>query len=793
MLFVLAVGAYLAHLGWHRRLPGPTRLDWPIVGIVAAYTLAIGFSVYPRFSIEAAFLIGAVVFTFYLFSDFDELTPPAIVRGLAGIGIAGAVLALVQVGEDYVQHLELVAAVEGGFGLGDVLPPSVPRVHDVGDHVNLLAMALNLTLPFALLLALQGRRVERWIGAPGACAILLALFFTVSRGAWLSAALALPLLAVLYARRESGLPALQTLRLPRSVMAGGLAVCALAAIAGGAVVATRWDSRPEWLFRSSLSPRYDANKVGLRIARDEPLTGAGPNTYSLLYNVYSGDYPIENIHPHNGYIGVLVDAGILGAMTVAAAGIVLIASLLQTYRSGSPQRRAIAAACIAALASVAVHAFFDLPNLSKTAMLTLAVVAALSLKIGRRPPGPARFLSLANLPRLAILAFVPLVLAGWLWTDRGHAAYDDSLAALAKGEFDAAVRQALEAAEDDPDFAAYHFHAGVMQAISYFVHNDRGDPLPRMLDGAVASLRRGLDLEPRSGIGHVNLALALQVKGDLDGAVEHAHIAMERAPGDGTIAAVAGTIFEWADRRGDAVNAYAWAVTHDPGLIESSFWTTNDFRRQARAEVVGKTFLNDCQKARVVGLYNRYVDDDLASLAAGCSRVLANAPSDARARSDLAIALYRTGAQEEARTEARRAVDQAPDNAYARTALGFVLMDADTAKDAKRELALGAHLGDPDAVLLLNMFYESSFLSPDEDAPEEVLDLLEAALPGSAPFVFEGGRQQYLLGILYYRVRYYRESPLAILIPSGPDGWLAFSSVRSESIERALQIAGRRP
>ena len=67
-----------------------------------------------------------------------------------------------------------------------------------------------------------------------------------------------------------------------------------------------------------------------------------------------------------------------------------------------------------------------------------------------------------------------LVLAHGAGAGMRHAFMD----ALARGQYDATVRRSLQAARRDPDFAAYHFHAGVMQAIAYFVHNDRGDPLP---------------------------------------------------------------------------------------------------------------------------------------------------------------------------------------------------------------------------------------------------------------------------------------------------------------------------
>ncbi len=794
-LFVIAGIAYLAHLAYHRRLPGPTRLDLPLVLVLGAYALAIAFSIYPRFSLEASFLVGMAVLTFYIFSDIDELTPPLLVRGLAAIGVVGALFALYEVAADCLSWSTFAGAVEGKTGVAGLLPPTVPRVSGVGDHVNMIALAFNLTLPFALSLALDGQRVSRWIAAAGCVLIVVALFFTVSRGAWVSAAVALPVFALLYARRDTGLPRLSAVRIRRPVLAATIAVIAVIGLVGAGAAASRWESRPEWLFRSSLSPRYDAFDVALRIFRDEPWLGAGPNTFSLLYNVYSGDYPIEDFHPHNGYLAVLVDSGLVGAVAVAALALTLIAVLVNAYRAGTPQRRVWAAACIAALTALAVHSLMDMPNQSKTVLLLIAVIAALALKVGPRPVAPSRPLSLPNLPRYLVLAFVPLFLSGWLWTDLGHRAYDQSLDALLQGDFDASVKKALDASGREPDFGAYHLHAGTMQAVDYLVRKDGGETMPGLLDGAIVSLDRAVELDPRSGIAYANLALALRLKGDAAGAIDAARSAIARSPGDGTVAAIAGVVLEYGEQWDEAVSAYSKAVTHDPTLIESSFWASTPFRRDVRAEVFGNTFLTACQKARVVALYSRYAEDDLMGLDQACRRQVEGSPSDARARSDLAIALYRTGATEEAEAQARRAVGQAPDNAYARTALGFVLLDRDTLADARHELMLGAQLGDPDALVLLAMSYQLS-LGGAREIPGEVLDRMEAALPTAAPFAFDNGIQHYLLGILYYRPRYFRESPATIIIPSELTArageYPLLASPRVDAIERALREAGRR-
>ncbi len=797
LLLVIAGLAYLAHLAYHRRLPGPTRLDWAIGAVLCAYGLAIALSIYPRFSIEAGFLVGWVVLTFYVFHDIDELTAPVLIRGLAAVGVAAAIYALYRVGADYAAWLHLVSAVEGKVALRNLLPPSVPRVHDAGDHVNMIALAFNLTLPFVLVLVLEsGSRIERILAALGAAAVILALFFTVSRAAWVSSAVALPLFALLYHWRDHGLPPRPRPRLSGGLIAVSAVLVLLAVGAAGAVTVARWDSRPEWLFRSSLSPRYDAFNVALDIIRDQPWTGAGPNTYSLLYNVYSGDYPIEDFHPHNGYLAVGVDTGLVGAAAIFMLALVLLRTLIATYVVGSPERRVWVAACLAALTALAVHSAADMPNQSKTALLLLAVIAALSMKLSRPQSRPPRLVSPGNTPRLLILAFVPLFLGAWLWTDLGHDRYYQSLHLLNKGDLDGAVRQSLDAARLDPAFSVYHLHAGVTQAIDYLVKQDHGATTPELLDGAIASLRRAVDLEPRGGIGHANLAIALRMDGQRNAAVEEARLAMARSPGDGAISAVAGTIFEWADMPGDALYAYTNAVTHDAGLIDSPFWEATEFRRDARETIVAHTFLSPCQKARVVAMYRGY-PDDLEGLAGACATEVASS-NDPRRRSDLAVALASLGRIDDAKRAAQAAVDHAPDNAFARTALAIAKARDASLDEVRHQLMLAADLGDPDAALLLYYTFNQappalaanlSLPFKEGATPDDVKDRLEAALPLSGSLVYDQGIQDYLLGILYYRPRFFRESPTSILIPGD---WIDLSSPRTLLIQKALHDAGRR-
>jgi hypothetical protein len=201
-------------------------------------------------------------------------------------------------------------------------------------------------------------------------------------------------------------------------------------------------------------------------------------------------------------------------------------------------------------------------------------------------------------------------------------------------------------------------------------------------------------------------------------------------------------------------------------------------------------------------MYRGY-PDDLSALALECAAEVGRT-GDARARSDWAVArIVLGGDDEQALAEARRAVQQAPDNAYVRTALGIALGaargDLDGARD---EFESGSYLGDPDAALLLTLTYTQRPLDRapltnvrlplsgmPQDPPKDVLDRLDALYGRSASFVYDAGFQHYLLGILYYRPRYFRESPVTLFIPGE---WIRLASPRALAIEQVLKDVGRR-
>jgi tetratricopeptide (TPR) repeat protein len=496
------------------------------------------------------------------------------------------------------------------------------------------------------------------------------------------------------------------------------------------------------------------------------------------------------------------------------------------------------------MTTLLVNYLIDTPNAWTTALLPLAVVLALICRLapqlhtnpspftergastqsrrGEAPNQPSpqaeradpqsgsgRGFSAARgimslLARALVLLLIPTTLAGWVYIDRVHATYDESLHDLAAGRFVDAVSAAAAAADADPRNAAYQINAGVTSAIVYMVDR-RGDSAGNvaLIDDAISRFRKAVVAEPRSAIGYANLALALRLRADrqigasreatLGEAADAASEAIVRAPTDAVIASVAGTIFETAKQNEDAASAYARAVSHDAGLVQSPFWNTSAFRIASRNQVVAASALTVCEKGRITVLYAGY-RDDLRPLEQQCRTQVEAAPLDARARSDLAVILHGLGRRDDARREAEDAVARVPDSPYARTALAIALMPEGDLEAVRHELLQGAYLGDPDAALLLDYTYEPpaganpliANLHPPSGpgpAPEPVADLLKQALDPAAPIVFDGGTQRYLLGVLYYRVRFLRESPTSILVPGE---WLTFSSPRALLLLEAI-------
>ena len=309
---------------------------------------------------------------------------------------AASVWALWIVAGDYLDWLRF-AKPTAGFHLGDLFPPTVPKVHGVSDHPNILGMTLVLAMPFYVLGVY--RPAASWVRAFWGLmlfAALWAVFLTLSRGAWIGAAVAIfaTVAGLVITRRSWSIEELRRSLLAKSRMrmllvgVGG-AVLLLLVVIAVAILATESSLRPQWLFRESLSPRRDVFDAGVSIFRDHTLLGGGPGTFGLLYPQYSGDFPIHAVHAHNGFLQVADDAGIVGLAALASSSRLLAGFSGRAIAEETPSSDLLAVACAAALAGFAVHNLADAANIWKAALIGVAAVTAIAVKNYRSLPATA--------------------------------------------------------------------------------------------------------------------------------------------------------------------------------------------------------------------------------------------------------------------------------------------------------------------------------------------------------------------------------------------------------------------
>lgn len=757
---------YLASLVLGRRLPGGSALDLPLALLLAAQLLTTATSLSWRVSLEMTLTTIMAIGVFSVLSDSRVFGRWQVEAAFLIAALAATTKALWIVGGDYLDSLRLTEAVEGGVSLGDLIPPTVPKVHDVGDFRNYLGAMLSMSLPFFFVLVLRPvHRAVRVSGGVAGLAVALAIFLTLTRSTWIGAAVGVGVTGALLAM-SGGWERLRRLW-PETAEKRALVVVAsvgvLALLGLAALYAARsLEARPLWLFRASDEPRWDALGAGAEMFRDYPLLGTGPGVYRLLYPEYSGRFLVHAIHAHNGFFQAAIDMGVPGIVSMGLLAAALVRLLLRGLGNARGDARLTLAAGAGALAAFSVFSLFDSPNEFKTALIALASVGALVVLAAREgeqgPAAPTRLewsrRGAAALGQVAARAAIAVAMAGLLVTwavrlDVAHYHYSNALANSSAGHLAQAREEALRAVELDPDFAAYHLALGTILGETY---QETGDPL--LLGDAIAELEETIRLEPRSAVAHANMALLLAEAGNRARAREEALAAIELSKSDPIATLVAGTALETANWGDEAADAYARALLLDAGLADSPFWSRTPFRRTRFQEIVGESALafNACLQLRMVSNGLPVGGLTRSEAVEACRAQVASAPNNDGARLALAGALIESGELEEAGAHIDRVLVRKPDFGPARTTLGRWYAAKGDLAAARGQWVRAGQLGETDALVLLGDSY------PAGQVPQEVVRALRREL--NARYV-----QRDLVGILYYRYKFFRQSPVTIFLP----------------------------
>lgn len=462
-----------------------TRIDVPILGLLAAFALATLSAVNLGMSLRAMAAIVA----------YAAMLPVALVAIQRRPTWVGAVTS---VGVLLLAVPTLVDLLARRFEWVIVGAPGLPPIRMAGEVTPFGSVAVPpfvIWPAWALAGLIAPRRARRIVQA---ALLLVGVPLTIlsgSRSAWLAIGVTLAAAAIPWAWRHRD--RLAHLRRPdaRTLV---LAVIVLAASAAAVVLlAPRLTEVTSLVYRTALWADT------LRAWSSDPITGIGPGFMPYARQAAAPDFsfPVRQPHSHNLALGVLGDAGLIGL----AAGIVLVVALAIVLGPWRTRTRLGRRASYVLLGLGVGGLFEDLTFLPGFNLLAICLIAVVLLDVGavrwRPRPSVDRIRWLA--PAAAVAATAAL-LAAMVVADAGAVAYRDGVDAAAAGDWDRATERLDRSVDVDP------WHPAGTKALAVAAERAAQDSL------ALAAAHEAVERNPGDAVSWVNLAYLCADAGDAD-------------------------------------------------------------------------------------------------------------------------------------------------------------------------------------------------------------------------------------------------------------------------------------
>ena len=356
ILLTFTVGLWLALLVREREWPAGPPFLTALLAYAAATLVSVAFSLDPGASLvdSREVLLFVVVPVVHRLARHERAQTLATL--IVTIGATVAVWGVVQYG--VLEYDNLGRRPDGTMG-----------------HYMTYSGLLALTIALAAARVLFDRRRRLW-SALVLPALLVALTVTLTRGYWVGAGVAIAVLCLL-----------KDLRLVAVVPV----LAALALVLAPPQVTSRVYSAfdPE---DPTVRDRLAMARAGMRIIRDHPWTGVGPDMVQAVYPEYrdAGAVQDENPHLHNVPVQIAAERGLPALAIWCVFVVAAVRDLLR--RLADPDVRPLAAAGLAATAGMLTGGLFEY-NFGDSEFLMLLLVLltlphAAALRAGTNPVAP---------------------------------------------------------------------------------------------------------------------------------------------------------------------------------------------------------------------------------------------------------------------------------------------------------------------------------------------------------------------------------------------------------------------
>ncbi len=371
-LMALALLAWVTRALRERAIRIPrSSLDLPLAALAAVTLLSVVFSRHLMLGSKALMVAAGYVTFAYFYCFLTQRNAARAERWIPWVVGSGALWGLYGAGRVALEGISLANA----YGAGR------PFFSEHGAYAAYLAMIL----PLALLLAFERRGKARVLYGASALSMALGIVLSLTRAAWVSLAIVIPITAGLWSWRQRSLKAL--------AYVAGMAAIVLVIVVGfgaGGQIERHAGSIAERENSSNLE-RLNRWMAAIEMVRDRPWLGVGLACYPFAYPEYRRkvvitDLAYQHMGPHSEPMRLLSETGVLGFLAACwFLGSILVMGLGVFLRSPDPRARLLSLALLAGLGTYAVHALFrtylDLEKVAVPFWAALGLIAAL----GRQP------------------------------------------------------------------------------------------------------------------------------------------------------------------------------------------------------------------------------------------------------------------------------------------------------------------------------------------------------------------------------------------------------------------------
>jgi O-antigen ligase len=351
------------------------RPELVLAGLVLAWmAVATAASTNARVSLDALLLVGAAVVFFVVTLAAGERLGLRSLVPLIIAGLANSVLYLLQVSgtwQPFTLPFGWVGRQAGTALLGNA--------NDVGSAL------LPVFIAAVVASAAVTRKRSRWLYGVPAALVLFVIFFSRSTTASIAAVAVLLTIGLLLRPRATAVAA--------ALLASIAVVLVLFPAPRRAITGVVPTDREQ--IERAFGGRIAAYAAAVRMARDHPLTGIGPGTFS--YNYFRYKIEVDRDHPrlyrlplvwesaHSDHLEFLAEGGVPAYLLFVAA-LALIAGTWTRRRApdASPARRASSLLGPALASGVAVLTIAQYPFQLASATIPILFLAALALAWSRR-------------------------------------------------------------------------------------------------------------------------------------------------------------------------------------------------------------------------------------------------------------------------------------------------------------------------------------------------------------------------------------------------------------------------